>query len=79
MLQGQTVLFVEQLNVQTFKGSKGWLGNFRKQYKSSFARQFRESADVSRATADKRKEKLPTLILDCDPKDIYNMDNPSHF
>ena len=52
MLQGQTVLFVEQLNVQTFKGSKGWLGNFRKQYKSSFARQS-ESADVSRATADK--------------------------
>ena len=59
MLQGQAVLFVEQLNVQTFQGSNGWLRSFRKQYKTSFARQFHKSADVSRATIDKRKEKLP--------------------
>ena len=73
MLQGQAVLFAEQLNVQTFQGSNGWLRSFRKQYKTWFARQFYKSADVSRATVDKRKEKLPTLILRCDPKDIYNM------
>ena len=74
MLQGQAVLFAEQLKVQTFQESNGWLRSFRKQYKTSFARQFRQSADVSRATVDKRKEKLPTLILGCDSKDIYNMD-----
>ena len=79
MLQGQAVLFAEQLNVQTFQGSNGWLGSFRKQYKTSFARYFRESADVSRAIVDKQKEKLPTLILGCDPKDMYNMDKTDFF
>lgn len=79
MLQGQAVLFAEQLNVQTFQGSNGWLGSFRKQYKTSFARYFRESADVSRAIVDKQKEKLPTLILGCDPKDMYSMDKTGFF
>ena len=79
MPQEQAVLLAEQLNVQTFQGSNWWYGSFRKQYKTSFARQFLESADVSRATVDKRIEKLPTLILSCDPKDIYNMDKTDIF
>ena len=67
-------LFAEQLEVDTFKGSNGWLESFRNCHNITFLTRCGESADVPNDVVDNWKQKLPAIIEGYELRDIYNMD-----
>ena len=74
MVQERALMFAQQLNIDTFKGSNGWLVSFRKRHNIKFATHVGESADVSDEVVEDWKARLLKIIEGYNPRDIYNMD-----
>ena len=79
LLQAQAVIFAKQLGFDEFKGSNGWLENFRKRFNIRFQSVSGEGASVDIDVVDNWKEKVHTLIEGYDPENVFNMDETGLF
>ena len=59
---------------ENFRASNGWLDNFKARNKIIARTLEGERASVPMDTVQDFKNKLPTLLADNDPKDVYNGD-----
>lgn len=79
MIQQRALKFAKDLDRNDFKACNGWLDSFIKRNNISFKVLSGESADVSDASVDDWKSKLPNLCAGYAPKDIFNMDETGLF
>ncbi len=79
MIQVKAREFAEELNLNEFKGSNGWLSCFLKRHNIVFRTKSGERGDVNIETVSTWKERLPEIIKDYEPKDIFNMDETGLF
>ena len=79
LIQEQALKFAKDLGVDQFKASNGWLQSFSKRHNIVFRTMSGESGDVNVTIVSEWKSKLPNLIKDYHPRDIYNMDETGLF
>ncbi len=79
MIQTKALEFAEELNLNEFKASNGWLSCFLKRHNIVFRAKSGERGDVNIETVTTWKERLPEIIKDYEPKDIFNMDETGLF
>ena len=61
LIQEKTKLFAEELGIDTFKASNGWLESFRKRHGIKFSIFSSGAADVSEETVINWTQRLPNL------------------
>ncbi|CAM2112225.1 unnamed protein product [Caretta caretta] len=74
MLKAQTMKFTEELENVDIKANNGWLESFKKRHNLAFGIACGKSGDVKQDVVSDWKQKLPELIQDYQPSEIYNMD-----
>ena len=79
MIQQQALDFAKHVNKPDFKASNGWLNRFKSRHNIGSAILSGERASVDQDTVDSWRERLPGIIKDFSPKDIYNMDETGLF
>ena len=79
LIQEKALKFAKDLGVDQFKASNGWLQSFLKRHNIVFRTLSGESGDVNVTIVSEWKSKLPNLIKDYHPRDIYNMDETGLF
>ncbi len=72
-------VIAEQLGIENFKGSNGWLGKWKARYNVKRFKICGESGDVQGATVDSWKERLPELIGCYTKENVWNMDETGVF
>ena len=68
-----------QLGCEGFKASNGWLDRWKKRYNVRQVKVSGESGDVSGATVDSWKERLPDILQRYSAKDVWNLDETGCF
>jgi hypothetical protein len=79
LIQEQALKFAKDLGVDQFKASNGWLQSFLKRHNIVFRTMSGESGDVNVRIVSEWKSKLPNLIKDYHPRDIYDMEETGLF
>lgn len=79
MLKEKAQQFAEKLGHKDFKGSNGWLENFKKRHNIIFRKLCGESQSVSNELCSEWITKLPDLLKDYSPDNIYNADETGLF
>ncbi|XP_050406602.2 tigger transposable element-derived protein 4, partial [Patella vulgata] len=79
LLQAKALQFAENLKLETFKASNGWLRSFLSRHNIVFGCMSGERADVDMGVVDYFKSKVPQLCSGFLPKDIFNMDETGLF
>ncbi len=74
LLKEKALQFANDLKIETFKASNGWLDAFVKRHNIVFGLMSGESGDVDEKVVSDWKEKLPELCKGYAPCDIFNMD-----
>ena len=69
----------ERLGFEDFKASNGWLDRWKKRHHIKQMAVSGESGDVSGATVDSWKERLPHIPEGYSPEDIWNLDETGCF
>lgn len=72
--------FAEELGIESFQASTGWLDKFK--HRNGIVQKVMsgESASVSEVDCeDYRRDVLPTLLADYDPRDVFNADETGLF
>jgi len=69
----------ERLGKDEFKGSNGWLEKWKRKYNVKQLTVSGESGDVSGATVDSWKERLPEVLQGYAKRDIWNLDETGVF
>ena len=69
----------ERLGFEDFKASNGWLDRWKKRHHIKQIAVSGESGDVSGATVDSWKERLPHILEGYSPEDIWNLDETGCF
>lgn len=69
----------ECLQLSDLKASNGWLSRWKTRYNIKQVRISGESGDVTGATVDSWKERLPELLEGFSANDVYNMDETGFF
>ena len=78
MLKGKAGQFAESLGYE-FKGSSGWLTNFKKRNGLLFRKLCGESASVDDAVCQEWCDKLEEIVADFEPSNIFNVDETGLF
>ena len=78
LIKERALKFAEELKIDTFKASNGWLDGFMKRHNIVFKTMSGERGDVDIVVED-WKSKLHELCQGYDPKDIFNMDKTGVF
>ena len=79
MLQAKAVAVAEQMQLENFKASNGWLEKFKTQYKIKGMTVSDESGEVREQTVESWKKHLPQILAGYSPEDILNMDETGKF
>jgi len=79
MLREKSLKFAEDLGIESFKASTGWLNSFTKRHNIVFGKMSGERGDVNPETVNSWKEKLSTLTEGYAPENIFNMDETGLF
>ena len=79
MLQAKAVAVAEQMQLENFKASNGWLEKFKTPYKIKGMTVSGESGEVHEETVESWKERLPQILAGYSPEDILNMDETGKF
>ena len=79
MIREQALIVAGQLGLTSFKASTGWLDSFIKRHSIKFKANSGERGDVNMEVVDSWKERLPNLISEYEPADIFNMDETGLF
>ena len=79
MLQAKAVAVAEQMQLENFKVSNGWLEKFKTRYKIKGMTVSGESGEVREETVESRKERLPQILAGYSPEDILNLDETGKF
>ena len=69
----------EKLGIKGFKASNGWLDKWKQHHFIKRASVCGESGDVSGATVDSWKERLPEILSGYQMENIYNLDETGCF
>jgi hypothetical protein len=67
------------LKIQSFAASSGWLERFKKRHNITFKTVSGEAGSVSPEDVGQFQEKLPSLLRDYNPRDIFNADETGLF
>ncbi len=79
LLKEKALQFANDLKIETFKASDGWLDVFGKSHNIVFGLMSGESEDVDEKVVSDWKEKLPELPKGNATCDIFNMDETGLF
>ena len=79
MLQAKAVAVAEQMQLENFKASNGWLEKFQTRYKIKGMTVSGESGEVREETFESWKERLPQILAGYSPEDILNLDETGKF
>ncbi|XP_025409934.1 tigger transposable element-derived protein 6-like [Sipha flava] len=79
LLQEKALEVVNEVGLENFKASNGWLEKFRERHNISFKNICGEGNSVDTSVVEKWLEKLKTLISDYEPKNIFNCDETGLF
>ena len=74
IVQEKAMQFAEELQLSDFKGSNGWLDKWKGHYNIKSFKVSGESASVDVEVVANYQERLPTIIGECDPSNIFNCD-----
>ena len=79
LLKEKASQFAEQLGQSEFKCSDGWLDRFKARNNVTFRIVSGEANDAPQATIEDWQKKLPVILADYDPCDIFNADETALF
>uniref|UniRef100_A0A8C4XHT4 HTH CENPB-type domain-containing protein n=1 Tax=Erpetoichthys calabaricus TaxID=27687 RepID=A0A8C4XHT4_ERPCA len=79
LLQVKAEDFAKELSHSEFKASNGWLDKFKKRHGIVFNRLCGESAQVPEEDCSHWIQKLPEIVQDYSPDDIFNADETGLF
>ena len=79
LLKEKALKIAGHLGCYEFKVSNGWLDRWKKCYNVRQMKVSGGSGDVSGATVDSWKERLPDILQGCSAKDIWNVDETGCF
>lgn len=72
-------MFADELGIEGFKASNGWLPSWKECYNIKQFKNSGESADVDMDVVENFQERLPGLILDYKPEDVFNCNETGLF
>ena len=73
MLKHEALIKGEELGLENFVASNGWLESFSSRYQLNMAKLHGESAEVDEQICDQWKSQLPTICKDYKLENIYNV------
>ena len=79
ILKEKALEIAGRLDCDEFKASNGWLDRWKKRYNVRQMKVSGESGDVSGATVDSWKERLPDIVHGYSADDIWNLDETGCF
>lgn len=79
MLKTQALEVADELGIENFTASNGWLDSFTKRHQITWNQVCGEAADINQQTVDEWKQKLASLTEGYAPQDIYNGDETGLF
>lgn len=79
LVQTKAKEIAEKYGYQNFKASDGWLQKWRKRHNISFKCITGEVADANEEDATEFMRRIPSLLLDYQPEDVYNADESGLF
>jgi len=79
ILKEKAIEIAGQLGCEEFKASNGWLDHWKKRYDVRQMKVSGESGDVSGATVNSWKERLPDILQGYSAKDVWNLDETGCF
>ena len=79
LLQEKARKYAEELGIDNFTASKGWLAAFKTRHKIKAFRLSGDTLDVDPVTIDSWKERLPDITAGFKEEDIFNCDETGLF